>query len=389
MPKVAVIGAGPAGSACAARLASRGLDVTLFERTPFPRTKVCGEYLNAAAQRELMELAAGDTVIQHCNRVAGIRLRVDGTALELPFANPAWAIARSRLDEILFARARDAGAQPILARVEDIERIADRIRIRFRDASGLERRFEADAVVGADGLGSLVARKCGLARDGRRRGRFALGGHYSGFGPLDGFIEMYVTKDAYFAINPLGEELANVMVVVEESDLHRWTGAIDRNLQQTASHLAAGKRGIPNVQRVGKRVAVGPLAHDVRDVAAPSVYLAGDAAGFIDPFTGQGVFLALRSASLVASAVEAQLTQTESQERAALRYCREHRRIFHSRARVARLVSLLVKTPWLSRRALHNLQRSADLRRTVMAVISGQEQPQEPLNAAMMLRLVA
>ncbi len=112
---------------------------------------------------------------------------------------------------------------------------------------------------------------------------------------LNGFIEMYVTKEAYFAINPLSDELANVMIVVEQSSLHEWTGAIDANMEHVSLQLAAGKRAIGTVQRVGKRVAIGPLAHKVRSVARENVFLVGDAAGFIDPFTGQGVFLALHT----------------------------------------------------------------------------------------------
>jgi len=389
MPKVAVVGGGPSGSACAARLAARGIDVTLFERTAFPRTKVCGEYLNAAAQDELRELGVAEAVAPECNAIAGIRLHVHDDELELPFSKPAWALARSRLDDFLLAHARAKGAQVVTARVEDVKREAERLRVCFRDASGLERTFEADAVVGADGLGSLIARKCGLSSNAKHRGRFAVGGHYSGFGALDGFIEMYVTKQAYFAINPLGDDLANVMIVVDEANLHAWTGAIDTNMEQTSLQLAAGKRGVGAVRRVGKRVAIGPLVHAVRSVADGNVYLAGDAGGFVDPFTGQGVFLALRSAKLAAAAVQAQLSCTESAQRATARYQREHDRIFRSRARVASLVSLLIKTPWVSKRAARNLQRSDDLRTLIMAVISGQDPAQRPFNAATVLRLVA
>ncbi len=181
MPKVAVVGGGPAGSMCATRLAARGIDVTLLERTAFPRTKVCGEYINAGAQEELIDTAVADEIRAECNRIAGIRLHVDGLELELPFGGEAWAIARSRLDDILLANARRAGAQTITGRVEDLERNGDRIGVRFRDASGLEHMIDADVVVGADGLGSLVARKCGLASPSSG-GRFAIGGHYSGFG---------------------------------------------------------------------------------------------------------------------------------------------------------------------------------------------------------------
>ncbi|MBV9148488.1 MAG: NAD(P)/FAD-dependent oxidoreductase [Candidatus Eremiobacteraeota bacterium] len=388
MRNVIVVGGGPAGSTCAARLAKRGLDVTLLERTAFPRTKVCGEYLNAAAQDDLNELGVGAQIAAECNRIEGIRLHVDDIRLELPFAVPAWALARSRLDDILLRHATRAGARTITARVERIERTGQGVRIGFTDASGVERTLEADIVVGADGLGSIVARKCGLSRS-RKRGRFAVGGHYSGFGALGGFIEMYVTTKAYFAINPLSGELANVMIVVDESDLHRWTGAVDEHMKQTALKLASGKRGIDSVRRIGKRVAIGPLSHEARAAAGAGVYLVGDAAGFVDPFTGQGVFLALRSAKLAADAIEAELAEKESAKAVRARYAQDHANVFGARARVAALVSFLIRTPWLTKRAARNLERSTELRSSIMAAIAGQQTAAEPLNSAMLLRLVA
>jgi len=390
MHSVVVVGGGPAGSACAARLAARGLNVTLLERATFPRTKVCGEYLNTAAQEQLDEIGIGDGVGGECNRIEGIRLNVGSQRVELPFAVPAWAIARSRLDDVLLSHARAAGVRAITnARVENVERAGPCLRVRFRDASGFDHILEADIVVGADGLGSLVARKLRLSGGERRRGRFAVGGHYSGFGDLGGFIEMYVAPKAYFAINPLNATLANVMIVVEQSDLHRWTGAFDERMAQTAAQLAGGKRGIHEVHRLGKRVAVGPLGHTVRNVADRGAYLVGDAAGFIDPFTGQGVFLALCSAKLAAESIEAELAVKESPERVRARYRREHRDMFGARARLASLVSLIVRTPWLTKRAARNLQRSADLRRVVMQAIGGTEVLGRSIDSAMLLRLVS
>jgi menaquinone-9 beta-reductase len=389
MHKVVVVGAGPAGSACAGRLAAAGLDVTLFERTPFPRTKVCGEYLNAAAQEQLDLLGIASQVGAVCNPIEGIRLHIEGTQLELPFAAPAWSIARSRLDEMLLARARDGGARVITARVENVQRAGARLCVGFRDASGFDSTVETDIIVGADGLGSLVARKLRLLAPGARRGRFAVGGHYAGFGDLARWIEMYVARKAYFAINPLGAELANVMLVVEQAELHGWTGAFDERMQQTAAQLAGGQRTIGAVARVGKRVAIGPLAHRPRAVADANVYLAGDAAGFIDPFTGQGVYLALRGAQLAAEAVTAELAQVESAECVRARYRREYRKMFRSRARVASLVSLLIRTPWLARRAAANLQRSASLRNSIMQVIAGSAPLDASLDSRTLLRLVS
>lgn len=389
MSKVVVVGGGPAGSTCAALLAAAGLDVILLERAAFPRTKVCGEYLNAGAQAQLVALGIANQIAGRCNLIDGIRLHIAERQLELPFAAPAWSIARSRLDEMLLAYACKTGVNAITARAESIERVGDHVRIGFRDASGLDRTLDADVIVGADGLGSLVARKLRLAAAGARRGHFAVGGHYAGFGDLAGFIEMYVSQKAYFAINPLDSDLANVMLVVDQADLHSWSGAFDQRMQQTAAHLAGGRRTIGAVQRIGRRVAIGPLSHHVRTVADTNVYLVGDAAGFVDPFTGQGVYLALHSARLAAEAIIGELKGAHSAQRIRARYRREHERVFGSRRRLASLVSFLIRTPWLSKRAAANLQRSASLRATIMQAIAGNSPADGALNSRTLLRLVS
>jgi len=389
MPRVVVVGGGPAGSSCAWWLAKAGLDVTLLERAAFPRTKVCGEYLNAAAQTQLDALGIAGALAGICNPIQGIRLHMGDVQLELPFAAPAWSIARSRLDEMLLAHACQSGVAAVTARVENVERTENGVRIGFRDASGFERRLDADVIVGADGLGSLVARKMGLAPLGRRRGRFAVGGHYAGFGDLAGFIEMYVAKNAYFAINPLGADLTNVMLVVDQADLHAWSGALDERMQETAAQLAGGRRTIGTLGRVGKRVAIGPLAYQTKSVADANVYLTGDAAGFVDPFTGQGVYLALRSARLAAEAIVAELEGAQSRERVQAGYRHEHQRVFGARRRLASLVSFLMRTPWLAKRAAANLQRSASLRSTIMQAIAGTASADRALNSKTLLRLVS
>ncbi|GAC1500432.1 MAG: geranylgeranyl reductase family protein [Vulcanimicrobiaceae bacterium] len=371
MVDVAIIGAGPAGSACAYHLARAGHSVAILERTKFPRTKVCGEYLNAGAQAVLRDLGAADEVEMQANRIRGIRLHVQDERAELPFAAPAWSLPRATLDAVLLGRAQAAGAGIFWSRLDAIEPLNPRgLRLRFTDASGSPGSLEAAAVVGADGAGSFVARAhLGVKR--RAKGRFALGGHYSGFEGLEGFIEMYVQRGSYFAVNPLGPDLANVMVIVEASKLRAWRECIDQRLSETAAGLAGGRRALDPLALVGKRVAIGPLAHQAARVARGGVYLAGDAAEFIDPFTGQGVYLALASAVCLARILGAQLSGRLSVAQAAHAYAVEHARLLRPSKVVARLVSGIVRNPWLARRAVANLRSQSGLAEALAQAVSG------------------
>ena len=228
--------------------------------------------------------------------------------------------------------------------------------------------MQARIVVGADGLGSAVARACGLTSAAHGERRFALGGHYAGFGALDGTIEMYVRGKTYFAINPLDGETANVMVIVGEQELQAWRDDVDARLREAARDLAGGRRDIAVLELRGKRVAVGPLEHRVSSVAKPGLYLIGDAAGFIDPFTGQGVCMALRTAAAAAGAIVAELRGTQNSH---VRYARAHARLLRGRKRVAALVGLLVRRPAFGRMAAAQLQRSAALRNRLMHAVAG------------------
>lgn len=339
MNNVAIVGAGPAGSACALQLARAGMDVTVFERSPFPRVKVCGEYLNAGAIAALQQLSVADRIRPHISPTRGIRLHSGGVDVELPFASAAWSIARAQFDGLLLDAALEAGARLVNGRVEDVELPASEAIVHFRDSSGVSQILKAGWVVGADGIGSLVARKAGLALRSRGAARFALGGHYRGFDDLDGFIEMYVDRHTYFAINPLDSRCANVMVVVDAERLEAWRGAVDEHLGEAARKLGAGRRSFDGIERIGKRVAIGPLAHRVKALYRPSVILIGDAAGFVDPFTGQGVMLALRSAIGAAHAI---IQSTPKQ------YALLHGRRIAVRRRLGAAVKALVRAPHLA-----------------------------------------
>ncbi|MDQ2907855.1 MAG: NAD(P)/FAD-dependent oxidoreductase [Candidatus Eremiobacteraeota bacterium] len=384
MSEAVVVGGGPAGSSCALALARAGVAVTLIERQHFPRRKVCGEYLSVGALDELDALGLFALVAAAGGRLRGVRIAPPGSApLELPFPTNALACERSVLDAVLLDAARKAGVVVVQAHAVGVTFEGDRAAgIVTRDGNGERGTVAARFVIGADGAGSLVARKLGLVRRSAGSRRFALGGHYRGLGSFDGCVEMYVGRDAYVALNPLDEERCNAMIVVSERDVAQWARPVDTTMAERARALSGGRRSFANARRIGARVCVGPLAFRVRAVTRPGALLVGDAAGFLDPFTGQGVLLALRGARCASEAILASLRRRGSERTAMATYAAQRERDLRLRRRLSRLVDLLVDVPFLSRRSAQRLRARPELAATLLGALAGGIAPERALRPA-------
>jgi 2-polyprenyl-6-methoxyphenol hydroxylase-like FAD-dependent oxidoreductase len=390
MADVVVAGGGPAGSACALALARAGLAVTLIERAAFPRRKVCGEYLNAGAVAALDRLGVLPAVRAQAHPLHGVRLMpAHASTVELPFGHASLSCERALLDATLLDAAEAAGVRVVRGRVTGVVHEGARVAgLTLLDAGGEAREIRARWTVGADGCGSVVARAAGLTTRSWKRPRFAIGGHYTGFGAFDGFIEMYVGGGAYFALNPLGGERTNVMVVVAKRQLEAWSRFVDRGIAGKAAELAQGRRSFADAQLEGPRAAIGPLAHDVRAPIADGLVLAGDAAGFLNPFTGQGVFLALTSAEGAAAAIAASARDRAAETAAFARFAAARASDFAARRRVTGLVGALVDLPPLARRAAARLARSPQLAATLVDALAGVHAPHHALAPAVLRKLV-
>jgi menaquinone-9 beta-reductase len=349
---IIIVGGGPAGAATALRLTRASIPVTIVERSTFPRRKVCGEYLGLGALAELDALGLGDEVRGNGSPLRGVRISAYGERADLPFSRPALAIARERLDTILLDAARDAGARLVTGRAEDLIFDAGRKRaigVSVRMPSGDRLDLEGRAVAGADGTGSVVARKLDLVQNVRGDSRFAIGGHYRMARTRSDVVEMLYDGDTYLAINPLGDGRANVMAVFPKERTETWSRALDERL----------------MGRSGPRVAIGPLAHRVRRTTARGALLVGDAAGFLSPFTGQGVYLALRGAQRAAVAL------ADGSVAALAAYDRAQRRELRTRHMLSKFVDSLVVWPPLARFTAGTLNRSPELATLLVDTVSG------------------
>lgn len=367
---VVIVGGGPAGCAAAAFLAGRGHDVLLLDAARFPREKVCGEGVSPEAWRLLDAIGATARVAALSpHPLRGMRLvSPDGTAFEGRYRGrerPGFAVRRLSLDEALLAAARDGGADVREAvRVTGLVRSADgAVRgVDVEDARGATARVAARIVVGADGRRSVVGRSLGLLREHRRFRRFAVRGHWDRVEGLGDTGEMHVGGGGYCGVAALSDTAANVAFVLPEPRMSAAAGDLEgfyreslrRRWPRLAERLAHARLCEPPR-------AIGPLALECRGVAVPGAVLVGDAAGFYDPFTGEGVTLALRTAELAASAIDEALRATAGSLGRLDRYERERHAATRDKFRFNRLLQLAVASPAVANAVARRLARRPDL----------------------------
>lgn len=369
---VLIAGAGPAGSAVACHLARAGLRVTLLDRATFPRDKICSEYLSPEAVRLLDQLGVVDDLERAGampllgTRVVGPRgSRLTGRfslAAVRPYRETGLSLPRRLLDHRLVEAAVAAGTElREQTVVEDLlydgGAVAGAV---VRDASGRRTTLHARLVVGADGLRSVVARRLAgrPRRSSARPARLAFVAHVAGVDGLDGFAEMHVGEAGYVGLNRIGPDLANVALVVPHARARGARGRMEEFFFHTLEQFA-GVRGRVDRRRMERRIlASGPFATWSRPVTANGALLVGDAAEFFDPFTGEGIATALRSARLAADAALAPLLAGQPVSSASLLGYRAARRAaFLGKWTVERLVGYGMFVPALFDRAINRLER--------------------------------
>ena len=372
---VLIVGGGPAGSSLAVALARRGVDVLLVDRARFPRPKPCAEYLSPEASRVLASMGALERVERSgAAALSGVRVRApNGLVISGDFVAPhgfrAYAdrglsVRREVLDEILFDCASAAGARVVEGlRITDVRRDGSRRIVGAWggvQGSGAE-PIQARFTIAADGLRSVVARRLGLAKTMRWPRRLALVTHYVGVLGVGEQGEMHVERDGYVGIADVGHGATTVALVVP------WSRAkdISRNRDAfldawLASHPHLAERFM-FADRVSPVVVTGPFGSQSRRAWAPGAALVGDAADFFDPFTGEGIYAALRGGELLAGALVQALDAKDGGEQALREYDRARRREFGGKWIVERVIGAVVGSPPLINRAAKRLSARKDL----------------------------
>jgi geranylgeranyl reductase family protein len=394
--EIIVVGAGPAGSVTAALLAERGRRVILLDKARFPRHKACSEYVNPAGSRLLADLGLDrDLDALGAHRVEGMLIHAPGGErflADFDAAEPgrrALGLSRYRLDALLLERARSAGVEVYDgARVRDL--VIEDGRVRGVEAAirGSRQTLLGPLVVGADGRYGLVSRVLGLDVHYRWPRRTGLVAHYRGVADLGRWGEMHVAHHGYAGLAPLEEGLANVAFVARSD-------AVTGRNESLATFFDEGLCAIPGVaaklagaERIGTIRGVGPMARRARQVAGDGFLLVGDAAGFLDPFTGEGVYEAIRGAMLAAPVIDAALDTGEVSARSLAPYRAARRRAFAVKWQVSWLVQAFIDTPALMDYATARLDTRSREAVTLAGVLGGLYPAGQALSPRFLARLL-
>lgn len=349
-----VVGAGPSGAVTALLLARLGHDVVLVDRARFPRDKACGEGVMPPGVAVLRRLGLYESVL-----ATGAR-PIDGVTYQLPGAHPrvtvpfpmppdggpahGLGVRRTTFDALLVDAVRREGR----ATVREAERVTGLIRGKDELVSGVMTtagEIRGRTVIAADGLHSPIRAWMGLGVPPRARMRYGLAGHWrlpTG-DRNDITVTLVGTHEWYEA--PVGPDLLLVSILTHRS-----------RPPMTARHYeAAARRNVPAIRAA--ELVSGPLGaayfhQRVRAVAGGGVFLVGDASGYDDPTTGDGIAIGMLLAERAAEHSGGVLSGRVSMEAAAARYARDHSVLVRERRRLTQLALFLARSPSLSRRAL-------------------------------------
>lgn len=342
-----IAGAGPAGSALALELARRGCQVLLFDRARFPREKLCGDFLNPRCVALLEELGAAEAVRARACVVERMRVVcADGGEFTAPYpaGRAGLAIRRSELDALLAAKAASAPGVEFLEgmRAEDLLFEDGRVcGIRVRLRSGRSAALRARVTVGADGRNSVVAHRLGMIRKHARHRKTALGARYELAPPEAGTAEVFLGRRAYAIVNYLADGTANVSIVADHEEVRGGRETLDGTWRRLAARFPELGRRLSGARQAAPVCALGPLAQRAERAWFPGGVLVGDAAGFYDPFTGEGVCAAIEGARMAASAITRALANRDWDELS--EYERLRRKALAGRFRLQRALQAVIQ----------------------------------------------
>jgi flavin-dependent dehydrogenase len=376
---VVIVGGGPAGAVLAARLAHAGVDVVVLERSPAWHWRAGGVF-SSPATMAAFRAAGVDTATMAAVARPIPAMRVEtgsGTTFRLTYGadhggEPAVGFDRSALDPALLRLAETAGADVRRGwTVTGVELEANPAVIDARRPDGSEVALRADVVVGADGLRSVVARAAGVARPTFLGERVGLTYHLAD--PMERACpdaRMRVLRDGYVGIAPVPGNRVNVGIVLGRSWRPRLarqgaaavTTEIVAGIPPSDDDPARWRDGLPLDHIAG----ASPLGHRVTHRTGDRWLLVGDAAGFLDPFTGEGLHRALVSAELAAAAI---LAARRGRTWAFAAYDRAMRRRFLTKDAVSWLVQAFLGRPAMFEYAARRVAARPNVRATMGLVM--------------------
>jgi flavin-dependent dehydrogenase len=326
-----IIGGGPAGTSAAISAARQGASVLLLERGRFPRHKVCGEFVSAESLsllRDLLDLQHA-ALLHDAVRIPRARMFLDGRTLHASVDPPAASIARFDLDAALWHSAESAG---VYARQQaTVQSVGGSGPFRIVTAG---KEFEARALVNASGRWSNL--NLAPAENGARSEKWlGVKAHFAE--PVsEPSVDLYFFDGGYCGVQPVGAGRVNASAMVRAD--------VASSLPEVFARHPELRERSRNWTLVSDPVSTSPLIFRHPQPERDGILMAGDAAGFVDPFVGDGISLALRSGSLAARSLKSFLAGEASLNDAVRSYSQAYKEsllpVFRTSSKIRRMLVL-------------------------------------------------
>lgn len=375
--EVVIVGAGVAGCATALHLAARGREVVLLDRSGFPRDKVCGEGLMPHGVAELSQLGLLAAVEEAgVLPFFGIRYNVgDASAVgEFPGldkgAPSGLGVRRWRLDAVMLEAAK---AHPKI----DV-RLGSKVRaLGISGSQVIAETNDGDVwgkiVVGADGLHSTVRKELGLTKALKGRKRYGVRAHFRFPTRREDrqYVDVHIAPEAEFYVTPTAPGEVNIALLLEEEAARRFNGNLDGAFYDIISNYTPVREYLYGGQPLTKPKMVGPLRQGAKRLVSRRALLVGDAGGFIDGITGEGMSIALVSARMAAISVDEALSAGRFEARDLAIYEKRQRQMSRDMVRFTETILWGIRYPRLAKRVVRTLGRHPDTFSRLLGVNTG------------------
>ena len=375
---VIIAGGGPAGSSAAIHLALSGARVLLVEQKKFPRPKLCGEFISPECSTHFEQLGVSDQI--HATQPANLDETVfysqSGASVSVPSdwfsSGVALGLSRAEMDDCLLRRAAEVGVD-VLEDTQVANLVVEDQRVvgaHLRSNNG-EQAVRAPLTIDATGRGRTLARMaekvCQVRARLERRGLVAFKAHLRKTRVAPGACEIYFYPGGYGGLSTIENGLSNLCFIVNSRDVRALHSDADRIMREIVCRNRRAAQTLELAEPAAPWLAVSLEGFGRHSVApAPGLLAIGDAASFIDPFTGSGMLMALESGALAAQTIRehvADLDQSARLRQVADAYRARYAQQFNARLRLCSLIRRAAFTPGFANVAIRFFGASDGLRR--------------------------
>ena len=367
---VIVVGAGVAGSSASYYLAKAGHKVLMLDKCKFPREKICGDTVTPRGVRVLEDMGVVQKLEGRFKETRGVKIyssKGGCSVTDFPaykdYPRRGFVVPRIELDEILKNHASQAGVHflehsPVTDVVMESGRVAG---VKY-SCDGKIFEETAKFVIVAEGASSKLAKSVfGIDKKDFRATAIAIRAYYEGVNDIDDYMEIY-GEDAILPgvgwIFPQGNNVANVGVGIYLNDLKKENYNVTEILDRFANSTVHASKKLKNAKRltqvVGKKLYMGGVKRAVCD----GMILVGDAAGLINPLTGEGMMYALESSKYAAEAIDSGLRTNDLKTKPLEGYQKNIDALFNKYFTLSTFIVRFAKKPWIVNSSINLIKRS-------------------------------